>query len=85
MSANQINPIHRHLAITICADADDAIKQGFNWAEQPDVKPIEVEKVIVVRGGMESGRASVDFVLKDENGQRYVFMVTRALLATIPG
>jgi len=79
------DPIHRHLSIAVCDGADDAIKQGFNWAEQPDVQPIEVEQVVVVRGGMESGRASVDFVLRDANGQRYVFMVTRALLQSIPG
>ncbi|GAC1664453.1 MAG: hypothetical protein PVS3B2_00100 [Candidatus Dormibacteraceae bacterium] len=79
------DPIHRHLSITLCPSVEDAIAQGFNWAEQTDVKPIEVEKVVVVRGGMESGRASVDFVLRDASGQRYVFMVTRALLQSIPG
>ncbi len=80
-----INPIHKHLSITVCDDADDAIKQGFDWAEQPDVQPIEIEKVIVVRGGMKPGRASVDFVLRDAEGKRHVFMVTRALLQSIPG
>lgn len=79
------DPIHHHLSITVCNGADDAIAQGFNWAEQPDVQPIEVEKVVVVRGGMESGRASVDFVLRDAEGRRFVFMVTRALLQSIPG
>lgn len=79
------NPIHTHLSVTVCDGADDAVSKGFDWANQPDVKPIEVEQVVVVRGGMESGRASVDFVLKDESGKRYVFMVTRALLQSIPG
>lgn len=77
--------VTRHLAVSICDGAADAIAKGFNWTDQPDVKPIEVEQVVVVRNGMESGRASVDFVLKDASGQRFVFMVTRSLLQSIPG
>jgi len=80
-----VNPIHQHLSITVCDGAADAIAKGFNWADDASVHPIEVERVIVVRGGMESGRASVDFVLRDGTGKRFVFMVTRALLQSIPG
>lgn len=82
------NPLHNHLNITICEDAADAIAKGFNWAapqpgEQP-VKPIEVQKVVVVRNGTQAGNPTVDFVLQDETGQRFVFMVTGALLKAIP-
>lgn len=80
-----VNPICKHLDITICADADDAIKQGFTWsAAVPPIKPIEVKKVVVVRKGTTSGNATVDFVLEDETGQRFVFMVTGNLLKSIP-
>ncbi|MGN6518541.1 MAG: hypothetical protein ACTHK2_03850 [Dokdonella sp.] len=79
------NPIHNRLSIAICDGVDDAVARGFNWAAQPDVRPIEVEQVVVVRGGMESGKASVDFVLRDETGRRFVFMVTRELLRSLPG
>ncbi|MGV8822978.1 hypothetical protein [Methylibium petroleiphilum] len=79
------NPVHNMLDITICADADDAIAQGFNWATAtPPVKPIEVKKVVVVRNGTERGNATVDFVLQDETGQRFAFMVTGNLLKSIP-
>lgn len=79
------NPIHNHLSITICDDAQDAIAQGFNWgASEPPVKPIEVKKVVVVRKGTEGGNPTVDFMLEDETGQRFVFMVTGALLKCIP-
>jgi hypothetical protein len=79
------NPIHNQLAVTICNDATDAIAQGFNWATAtPPVKPIEVKKVVVVRNGTQAGNATVDFVLEDQTGQRFVFMVTGALLKSIP-
>lgn len=79
------NPIHTHLDIAICTDAADAVARGFDWNNaQPPVKPIEVKKVVVVRKGTQAGNATVDFVLEDETGQRFVFMVTGNLLKTIP-
>ena len=79
------NPIHNHLSIAICEDASDAIARGFNWVTAtPPVKPIEVKQVVVVRKGTQAGNATVDFVLEDESGQRFVFMVTGNLLKTIP-
>lgn len=80
-----VNPLHNRLDVTICADAEDAIAQGFNWREvEPAVKPIEVQKVIVVRNGTQAGNATVDFVLQDETGQRFVFMITGNLLKSLP-
>lgn len=79
------NPLHNHLSITICQDGADAIAQGFNWREAvPPVKPIEIKKVVVVRRGTEAGNPTVDFVLEDETGQRFVCMVTGALIKSIP-
>ena len=82
------NPIHQSLSITMCDDAADAIAQGFNWAARapgmPPVLPIEVKKVIVVRKGTQQGNATVDFLLEDETGQQFVFMITGNLLKTIP-
>lgn len=79
------NPIHNHLSIAICEDAADAIARGFDWkAATPAVKPIEVKQVVVVRNGTVTGNATVDFVLEDETGQRFVFMITGNLLKSIP-
>lgn len=79
------NPIHNHLAVAICDDASEAIARGFNWAEaRPRVKPIKVKEVVVVRKGTVEGNATVDFVLQDETGQRFVFMLTGNLLKSIP-
>lgn len=80
-----VNPITQHLSITICQDAADAVAQGFDWkSATPKVKPIEVKKLVVVRSGTEQGNPTVDFLLEDENGQQYVFMVTGNLLKSIP-
>lgn len=79
-----VNPLHRHLDITICADAADAVAQGFDYAANGGIKPIEVEKVVVVRNGTVNGNATVDFVLRDDSGQTFVFMVTGNLLKSIP-
>lgn len=65
------------------ADAADAIVKGFNW-KTIDVMPIEVKQVVVVRNGTEAGNATVDFLLEDEMGQRFVFMITGRLLKSIP-
>lgn len=79
------NPIHQSLSIEMCDDAADAIARGYDWkAAQPAVKPIEVKRVVVVRKGTQQGNATVDFMLEDETGQRFVFMVTGNLLKSIP-
>lgn len=79
------NPLHLALNIEICADAYDAIARGYHWRTAvPVVKPIEVKKLIVVRNGTQEGNATVDFLLEDETGQRFVFMVTGNLLKSIP-
>jgi hypothetical protein len=80
-----VNPIHSHLSVTVCKDAADAIARGYDYTKhQPQPTPIAVKEVVVVRSGTEAGNATVDFVLEDEAGQRFVFMVTGNLLKSIP-
>lgn len=78
-----VNPLTRNVPIAICLDAEDAIAKGFNWKAQ-DVKPIEVKQCVVVRKGTEQGNATVDFLLVDDTGQLFVFMITGNLLRAIP-
>lgn len=77
------NPIHNHLNVTVCEDSHDAVAKGFDYSKD-GIKPIEVQQVVVVRKGTQEGNATVDFVLQDESGQRFVFMVTGNLLKAIP-
>lgn len=77
------NPLTQHLDISVCEDSSDAIQRGFLY-RPPVFKPIQVEKVVVVRNGTQKGNSTVDFVLQDETGQKYVFMITGNLLKSIP-
>lgn len=82
-----MNPIQQSLKIIVCKDADDAIQQGhfYNYTDRGgDYKPIQVNRVVVVQNGTTAGNSTVDFVLEDETGQKYVVMLTGALLKSIP-
>lgn len=72
----------QHLEVNICADAEDAVKRGFVYRE--GFKAVSVEKAVVVRNGTVEGNATVDFILQDEEGKKYVFMITGNLLKSIP-
>ncbi|MFM9922716.1 hypothetical protein VLK31_06980 [Variovorax sp. H27-G14] len=75
----------QHLSVVVCEDADDAIAQGFDYASQGDkFKPIEIEKAVVIQHGTQAGKPTVDLVLFDQTGQRFVVMLTGALLKSIP-
>lgn len=71
------------LDIFICKDAEDASMKGHNY-RSPEFKPIEIEKVVVLREGTVEGNSTVDLVLKDESGQKFVVMLTGRLIKSIP-
>jgi hypothetical protein len=76
--------IHQHLSVTVCEDAKDATRQGFTYRE-PFYKSMAIKQVVVVQNGTESGKPAVDLILEDPaTGQKYVAMVTGALLKSIP-
>lgn len=75
--------IMQHLSITICEDAKDATRQGFFYRE-PVYKGVEIEKVVVVKNGTVQGNSTVDLILVDKTGQKYVVMLTGNLLKSIP-
>lgn len=77
------NAIHNHLKINICEDAKDAIEKGFDY-NKGDTKPIKIKNVVIVKNGTVGENTTVDFVLEDENGQQFVFMLTGNLLKSIP-
>lgn len=80
-----MNGIHNSLSVVVCDDTAEAIRRGYNYAQNtPQPKPIRVKKVVVVREGTVYGNSTVDFLLEDENGQEFVFMVTGRLLRSIP-
>lgn len=72
------------LKVIICNDADDAVKNGHTYNRDEGYMPVEVEKVVVVRNGTVEGNSTVDLVLVDEKGNKFVVMVTGKLLKSIP-
>lgn len=75
--------VQNSLSVVLCKDVDDAAAKGFEY-KQPEFKAVEVEQVVVVRNGTEQGNSTVDLILKDQNGQKYVVMLTGRLLKSIP-
>lgn len=73
-----------HLSVHICEDADDAVKKGHIYHRSEGFKVVEIDKVVVVRQGTVEGNSTVDLVLRDEHGNKFVVMVTGNLLKTIP-
>lgn len=80
---DKINPVSQALTVKVCESVGEAAARGYVCRE-PAFKPVQLEHVVLVRNGTLEGKATVDFVMKDAQGQRYVFMMTRALLDTIP-
>lgn len=74
--------VMQHLNVHICQNAQEAIDQGHIY--RAPIQPVEIDKVIVVREGTEGGNSTVDFLLKDKEGNSYVVMITGALLKSIP-
>jgi hypothetical protein len=71
------------LTINVCKDADEAVKQGFNYNAANGGTPrtaVEIERAVVVREGTVNGNSTVDFQLHDEAGNKYLVMITGALL-----
>lgn len=76
--------IMNHLDIHICKDADDAVAKGHVYDQKDGYKMVEISKVVVVNKGTEEGNATVDLVLRDEAGNKFLVMVTGNLLKSIP-
>ena len=76
--------VNTNLKLVICKDAEDAIARGYNYHE-PEYKPLRVLEAVRVSHGMESGAASVDMIVQDQSGQKYVFIITSNLLKMVAG
>lgn len=73
------------LAVVVCSDARDAAMKGFDWAAAPDIySAATIEQVVVVRKGTESGKPTVDLLIRTNDGKQHVVMLTGALIKMIP-
>lgn len=74
--------VMQHLEVVVCQNAEEATQKGYVYRD--GIRPVEIEKVVVVREGTQAGNATVDLILKDEQGNKFVVMVTGNLLKSIP-
>ena len=74
--------VMNHLEIHVCKDANEAVEKGHIY--RGPIKAVEIDKVVVVQSGTVEGNSTVDLVLKDKEGNKYVVMVTGRLLKSIP-
>ena len=70
------------IELHVVDDAKEAMQKG-HFYRPPVFLPIKIDRAVVVRNGTASGKSTVDLVLEDEKGQKYVVMTTTSLLATI--
>jgi hypothetical protein len=75
--------VMQHLKITMCENADEAIEKGFDYKGK-GIKAIEIAEVVVIKKGTQLGHPTVDLVMVDEYGTKYVVMLTGNLIKSIP-
>lgn len=72
------------LSILAFPNAEEAEAHGFNYNEW-DTKPTPatIERAVLVMNGTQEGNPTVDFILTDAAGNKYVTMITAKLLAAL--
>lgn len=71
------------LIVAVCKDSSDAIHKGYFY-RKPVYQPLRLDTAVVVKNGTQAGNSTVDLVMVDEHGQKYVVLISSKLLATIP-
>lgn len=72
-----------YLDVTVCDSIDDAIEKGYIYKPE-EYSPIEITKVVVVNKATQGGNTTVDFIMEDKDGKKYVMMLTGNLIKSIP-
>jgi len=73
----------RAITITIYKDSQEAADEGCVYSES-NFKSVVLKQVVVVKKGTEAGNSTVDLILEDEEGNKYVTLVTSRILKSIP-
>jgi hypothetical protein len=75
----------RNLTLRVFKDADGASEAGFSKEDKyKDAKPLEINTAVVVKNGTVSGNSTVDLVMEDKDGNKYVAMITGTLVKLLP-
>lgn len=66
-----------HTVIKLCPSVEESPKYG------DETKLIRMDNILIIKGGMESGKSSVDIQCTDKDGNKYLIFTTGALLKMI--
>ena len=69
--------------MTICDSPADAVEKGFKY-RSPEYQQAHLKKAVVVRKGTEQGNSTVDLIFEDNDGNKFVAMITSNLLKMLP-
>lgn len=84
MNQQEVFALSTNLDVRVFEHAQEAIDHGFVY-RAPEYTPVKIEKVVVVKKGTQNGNPTVDLLLIDETGKKYMTMTTAALLRSIAG
>jgi hypothetical protein len=70
--------VTKGFTIVVCKDADDAVEKGHDYKKGET--RLNIKTAVIVQKGTEDGHATVDLVMIDEKGKKYVTLVTASLL-----
>lgn len=76
-------PATTSLEISIVDDAEEAVAKGHDY-KAPEFTGLRIDGAVIVRKGTNEGNSTVDFVLVDATGKKYVTMITGKLLKALP-
>lgn len=62
----------------------DTVAEAPNY-EKPDYEGANLTTAVVVGNGTVGGNPTVDFVFEDENGQKYIAMLTGGIVESLAG
>lgn len=77
----KINPVNQSLDVKLFEDAAEAIREGYVYRE-PEYTGLRIQTAVVVNKGTNAGRATVDLILVDADGKKYVTLIPASLLKT---
>lgn len=75
--------VQQHLKVVVCGNADEAVEKGYDYKGK-GIKAIEIAEVVVVQKGTVLGNSTVDLIMVDEYGTKFVVMLTGNLIKSIP-
>lgn len=69
------------VGLAICETPKEAEERGYVYLDGFTL--VEIQKAVIVREGTENGKSTVDFILVDQAGNKYVARITADILKTI--